>query len=559
MVVKGSRRYDYDGENRLIRASDTKGSIIEQNRYDASGELIVKQDRNEKTVFIDGLYEEGKTHVSRHIRAGSLLVATVVTPRANVQLITQAHPSHDQPIYIAGVSGAGAGLLLLLIWLDGILGWRICRSLAGFSAACRAQPLSVALVFLVAFSPIAKEVYAGPTNETGAEKRYYYHANHLGSVNVVTDDDGKLTARRDYRPYGDPHDWTGANAGPREVLQTFQGQQFDDDTGLYNFKARYYDAELGRFTGADTVVADFNDPRTMNRYAFAGGNPIQFVDPSGRSFLSAVGDFFVNDVGLGDAVNWIEDNALEILTVVVIVVVVVLVVAAVVLTGGLALGGLAAVASFAALGGAAGFATFGGIALAQGNTVATGAFWIAAGTGAVLGALVGAAIPVAFAPATLFAGGITSFAGSVAAGALIGAATGGLEQAIACSTGCGGVENLVLPVAQGIVVGGVVGAISGGVASKFLQGSGFGTRVVRGLVNPGPISFSRKIAYATYSAAGGPLVRGKTEIEEVFRLVKIGGNELAQSAQNLPDYVVSPDARYGQAYRGDLTTAPVTP
>jgi RHS repeat-associated protein len=296
------------------------------------------------------------------------------------------------------------------------------------------------------------------------------------------------------------------------VVQAFQGQEFEDNTGLYNFRARHYDAELGRFTSADTVVADLDDPRTINRYAFTGGNPIQFVDPTGRSFLSSVGDWFV---GAGEDIGaWVEENSAEIITVVIIVVVVVVIVAAVVLTGGTA--GVALVASAAALGAAAGFATFGGIALAQGNTFADANFWIAAGTGALLGAVVGAAIPVAVAPASVFTGAATtalftggaltlSFSQAVAAGVVIGAAMGGLEAAIECTSGCGGVENLFLPVVKGMVIGGIIGGLTAGIA-KGIPGKNKLAKGFRFLLEPsGREVLALKVAYQSVSKAG---VRG---------------------------------------------------
>jgi len=130
---------------------------------------------------------------------------------------------------------------------------------------------------------------------------------------------------------------------------------------------------------------------------------------------------------------------------------------------------------------------------------------------------------VAFAPATLFAGGITSFAGSVAAGALIGAAVGGLEQAIGCATGCGGVENLFLPVATGIVVGGILGALGGGVASKFLSKGTLGQKFLRFFIEPGKVGFLVKTTYASYSIAGGPgLGNQRTVGVDVVKSVPIG-------------------------------------
>ena len=64
-----------------------------ENIYDAMGQLVIQKTRGEFIVFIDGIYEEGSTHASRHVRAGALLVSTVVTPLEAVRLIAEAPPS----------------------------------------------------------------------------------------------------------------------------------------------------------------------------------------------------------------------------------------------------------------------------------------------------------------------------------------------------------------------------------------------------------------------------------------------------------------------------------
>jgi YD repeat-containing protein len=162
MIAKGSRRYEYDAENRLIGAHDLKNNhLLEQNRYDWSGQLIVKQGKNEKTVYIDGLYEESETRVSRHIRAGSLLLATVSTKTQGVELIAQAHPWQEQQFYQAGVPGAS--LFILLFYFYRVLGSHLRKWLTRFSRACRSQPMSVGLIILIVCSTWTNSGYAGPS------------------------------------------------------------------------------------------------------------------------------------------------------------------------------------------------------------------------------------------------------------------------------------------------------------------------------------------------------------------------------------------------------------
>lgn len=61
----------------------------------------------------------------------------------------------------------------------------------------------------------------------------------------------------------------------------------DNETGLDFFEARYYSAIQGRFTSVDPGEsgARASDPRSWNAYAYAGGNPVLFLDPDGREYL----------------------------------------------------------------------------------------------------------------------------------------------------------------------------------------------------------------------------------------------------------------------------------
>lgn len=464
VVSKGSRQFEYDGENRLAAVRRDNGSLVERNRYDASGELIAKESPSETRIFIEGLYEEGKTHVSRHVYAGPLLVATLVKPRSQVVLIETSLQANAPFYQAASLSGLGM-LLVLLLALDRYYGWRIGRSLAGIGAACRGYPGHMMLVMLFVLSTFPVGAMAGNGKHGESEQRYYYHANHLGSVNVVTDDEARITARRDYRPYGETFESSGTQAGPRELLNTFQGQKLDDDTGLYYFKARHYDAELGQFLSADTVVADTSDPSTLNRYAFAGGNPVNFTDPTGRSFLSVLGDIGSSIVsGVTAAGEWIVDNADVIVDVITVIVIAAVVIAAVVVLGPALLAGTLGLAGFAALGAAIGFAVGGGIALGLGYNLATSEFWAAAGLGAGIGALVGASFAV-WGPAALGGGKVAL--GAAAKSALIGAITGGTEAIIAGAASGSEVEDIFVSFLGAAALGAAVGALIPGSVGRF--------------------------------------------------------------------------------------------
>lgn len=51
------------------------------------------------------------------------------------------------------------------------------------------------------------------------------------------------------------------------MIHKYTGQEFDAETGLYYYNARYYNPVLGRFISADTIVPDPSDPQALNRYS----------------------------------------------------------------------------------------------------------------------------------------------------------------------------------------------------------------------------------------------------------------------------------------------------
>ena len=115
---------------------------------------------------------------------------------------------------------------------------------------------------------------------------YYYHTDHLGSSNVITDRSGLVAHHYEYGAYGKTT-YSEENCSFK-VSNRYTGQIFDEETGLYYYGARYYDPELGRFTQADTIVPSAANPQTLNRYAYCGNNPLKYVDPSGHSFLGSI-------------------------------------------------------------------------------------------------------------------------------------------------------------------------------------------------------------------------------------------------------------------------------
>jgi RHS repeat-associated protein len=63
------------------------------------------------------------------------------------------------------------------------------------------------------------------------------------------------------------------------------GEQYDSDLALYYLRARYYNPNTGRFLSRDPDDGKFWDPKTLHKYLYANGDPINQSDPSGRGAI----------------------------------------------------------------------------------------------------------------------------------------------------------------------------------------------------------------------------------------------------------------------------------
>jgi RHS repeat-associated protein len=88
---------------------------------------------------------------------------------------------------------------------------------------------------------------------------------------------GTIQARYQYDAFGN----TRAQAGTTFNRFTFTGHEKDTETGLYYFKARFYDSDTGRFLSQDPYLGEVNTPPSLHRYLYAYSNPTVYVDLTG--------------------------------------------------------------------------------------------------------------------------------------------------------------------------------------------------------------------------------------------------------------------------------------
>ena len=106
----------------------------------------------------------------------------------------------------------------------------------------------------------------------------------LGSVRQLADAQGYLVQRYEYSPFGEML----ASEGQRTNSLRYTGEQWDSDVGLLYLRARWYDPSVGRFTTRDPFPGFVEFPQTQHPYVYAGNNPINLTDHSGKLFFIPV-------------------------------------------------------------------------------------------------------------------------------------------------------------------------------------------------------------------------------------------------------------------------------
>ncbi|CAB5137262.1 hypothetical protein D3OALGB2SA_4008 [Olavius algarvensis associated proteobacterium Delta 3] len=119
------------------------------------------------------------------------------------------------------------------------------------------------------------DVDPGPSGPTRTSQ--FYACDGLNSVVNLTADTGALQVSYQYDAWGNFRQMVGSSDNPK----TYTGHEYDPETGLYYFKARYYDSDIGAFISQDSYLGQVDNPPSLHRYLYAHANPLTYVDPTG--------------------------------------------------------------------------------------------------------------------------------------------------------------------------------------------------------------------------------------------------------------------------------------
>lgn len=130
---------------------------------------------------------------------------------------------------------------------------------------------------------------AGIAHQSG---KYFYLKDHLGTISEISDVYGDVIQKYEYSAYGKLfaiRDKNGNDVTTNPIINntfTFTGREFDQESGLYYYRARYYDANTGRFMQKDLDPGKISESATVNnKYVYSGNSPTLYTDSSGMNFL----------------------------------------------------------------------------------------------------------------------------------------------------------------------------------------------------------------------------------------------------------------------------------
>jgi len=239
--------YSYDAANRLIQVNDTIYT------YDANGNLLSSGEVTYEYVYENRLitYTDDETITTYTYDGDGNRISQAVTTIATDEVQT------FQYIY-----DINKGLPLLLVEIVGENEYLY--------------------------------VYAGRViSQINPDGQAYYHQDGLGSILIITDEDGDELNRYEYDAFGTPDKLLESIYNPF----LFTGEPYDHN-GLIFLRARYYDPKTGRFLTKDTYLGTLHDPLSQHLYVYVGNNPVLYVDPSGHLKICQGGNIFK------DVIKW---------------------------------------------------------------------------------------------------------------------------------------------------------------------------------------------------------------------------------------------------------------
>ena len=293
------QKYRWDEENRLL-AADENG-FVSNYWYDADGERTVKTSGENEAIYVNSEFSGGNTGTARfslyvspylvagqggkytkHIYIGSQRIVSKLGDLASygadprripyagneadgltinykdkynqqLQSIKDNYKAFDHPY-----NGKDND--------DYVNGQGFCCN-DGTPDAAQARAMARTRAANGNFKP----------NDDYEKMQFYYHPDHLGSSSYITNLDGEVAQHIEYVPFGEVFIEERNNTWNTPYL--FNAKEFDEETGMYYYGARYYEPRLSLWMSVDPLIEKYAG---LSGYVYTIDNPVKLIDVDGR-------------------------------------------------------------------------------------------------------------------------------------------------------------------------------------------------------------------------------------------------------------------------------------
>jgi RHS repeat-associated protein len=268
-----SLTHDYDNQYRTSEIA--VGSILDRTYgYDANGNITSTDDgeaAGNEALESAGIYSYGQgTNLLADIQAGSPVVYDY-DENGNTVTANNRTFTYDLSNRLITVQ---EGSTTLGQYVYNALNQRIKRTVQGVTtifhydlqghliAETNAGGQTLVEYFYLGDQPLAMV--------RPSEALYYFHNDHLGTPQILTNGTGNVIWKAVYTPFGEAEITTGTVENPIR----FPGQYYDQETGLHYNYYRYYDPKMGRYLTPDPIELDGGS----NLYVYVENTPTNQID-----------------------------------------------------------------------------------------------------------------------------------------------------------------------------------------------------------------------------------------------------------------------------------------
>ena len=325
----GERKLIWDEENRLLAVDDN--GFVSNYWYDADGECTVKTSGESDQVYVNGVFSGGSTNTAKfslyvspylvanqggrytkHIYAGSQRIVSKIGDFAS-------YGSDPRRIEYAGANTDGLSVdykakyaAQQQVIKDNYKFFDVPYNGTdndnyadgeGFCCNDGSMEAAMAQARKAQVRAVARS-FKDPDNYENLQ--FFYHPDHLGSSSFITNLEGEVVQHIEYVPFGEV--FIEERNGVWNTPYLFNAKEFDEETGMYYYGARYYEPRLSLWMTTDPLEEEYPNIIT---YGFCHNNPVVLVDPDGMGDYYNKNGIWLGNDGKKDNLAYLADVVLD--------------------------------------------------------------------------------------------------------------------------------------------------------------------------------------------------------------------------------------------------------